>query len=830
MPAKTAAPVCADALPLRAEAAWSLAGEGPRALFFEARHEEALAALNDAIALDRRSGRLYALRAEAERTPVVAQYSRSLEDLEKAAELEPGTAWMLGYHAKALAQSGRFAEAQERLGQALKLAPEYAWILAEKALVSLAQNRVEQGLCDARRAQELNASSALCRLALAACLRRSGENSRALEALEGVVGLTEAGEGRAVEGCRPPDPDELRFELCRALGDYRGAAASLERAARAGRRIPWTQDWEGPHALERGLGEVDRALAACGPGPWLHFWRGGILAGLGRHKEAFRDLEAALGADPSFSRAWALKAWLGILAAQPKNALRDAEKALELSPDRVSRAQLLGLKARALAALENCKEAGAQLAKALELAPDNFAYRLNKAELGLAMGRITEAEEDSRLALDLRPADARGLLLRSQLRLLRGNAEGALSDLGQALRADGGFAYERIRGLRRRMSNSSAERLDAAGCWRVEFSGPFCQPPRLEWQKPQDIPSGPFRQGRPPRPRRGGDLGRAGVDPCVELAGLLKLLLTRDPAPAAVFNRASCDPSFLDRVLERFSPFVDEALLESFRGVAEASGNRNFPWLGITQMMLGLSEPPRLAVRTTAWHRGEDLELLRRIREFVVRSDYMEFFRSSSDFFESWAAPARSVVEGEAYCDTVSAYIGVELGAFYDLVISTLLRDVDLDALLEFNDGSRGARSVVCPLSSEPAYERAYRRDRLLWKGWHELLHLAVDHWRGFYEDEVEALHPLHARVGPGAKRKSWSDCVSEHMVRAATQRILLRRRGAKAQEALAEEDRLNGYVFQDALAAALEEYENNRARYPTLLDFFPKWLKCLSS
>ena len=69
-------------------------------------------------------------------------------------------------------------------------------------------------------------------------------------------------------------------------------------------------------------------------------------------------------------------------------------------------------------------------------------------------------------------------------------------------------------------------------------------------------------------------------------------------------------------------------------------------------------------------------------------------------------------------------------------------------------------------------------------------------------------------------------DCFSEHHVRAVTQRLLLARRGRDAYERLAATDVKEGYRFTPAVTAALERYEADRARWPTLLDFMPTWLK----
>ena len=187
----------------------------------------------------------------------------------------------------------------------------------------------------------------------------------------------------------------------------------------------------------------------------------------------------------------------------------------------------------------------------------------------------------------------------------------------------------------------------------------------------------------------------------------------------------------------------------------------------------------------------------------------------------------RGVLGGEAYAETVSAYVGVPINAYYDVVLSPLLRDVTLCAILKA-DGSKGARTVICPLTHASEFYRAYDADYLLWRGWHEILHMVVDGWTRAHEFEIAPLIGLHALPQGGAKRHDWRDCVAEHMVRADTQRSLLLRRGEPAMDILAQRDRIEGYIFQDALAQGLQVYEQSRVVYPTLLDFLPEWLKVL--
>jgi hypothetical protein len=177
--------------------------------------------------------------------------------------------------------------------------------------------------------------------------------------------------------------------------------------------------------------------------------------------------------------------------------------------------------------------------------------------------------------------------------------------------------------------------------------------------------------------------------------------------------------------------------------------------------------------------------------------------------------------------------VGREVHAYYDVVLTPLLRGARIRAILLDDEGARGARTVLGPLSSPEELHDcliAPDQDALLWTGWHEHLHTLLDPWCGLYEPEAARFAPLYATLPRMAKRKNWMDSFSEHHVRAVTQRMLLLRRGKKAQEKLAETDRKEGYRFTDALTAALEPYEKDRKKWPTLLDYIPTWLKTWES
>jgi tetratricopeptide (TPR) repeat protein len=757
-------------------------------LFRAGDFKPALAELRARIGLQPRLAFLHALSAEVKRSPRVALFSEALEDLERAVSLEPRSAWMLGYRSKALAQAGRLAEAAEALDAALRLEPSSPWLRAERAFLRRARGD-SRAIEDAAAACRLDAGSYEARLSLAAALGAAGRAGEALAACDAALELRRRGADAALPGAGRPSPWSLRFELLRAQGRWSEAARSLAQAAHLGERLLWEPNGNASRgALEEALRQVEQALLKSRDKRWPHFWRGDILLRLGREEEGEAALEAAVARGGGvWAVAW--RGWARARLGRVGPALADLRRAARSLGPGPQAARLHVIAARCLREAGRAKQIERLLRGAAEQWPQADTF-VRLAEARLSLGRGAEADAALRQALETDAGMGPAYVLRAKIRSRRGDLEGALSDLARAKRVRGSLA---------------------------PLLAPLWPAPASRDIEPAGAPS----------PR----LGRVLVDPRIELAGLLQTALERPREPEPDFCRRLAPElaAYVEEGRRRFVPRLEPSLLERFAKTARSRGNAAFPWLGVTQMMMGLSPAPELAVESPAWRDAEDLALLAGLRRFVENSGFLDFCRSWSKEAVRWTRPMAATVEKEPYAETVSDYLGVRVDAYYDVVLAPLLRGVSLRAILLSDDGRRGARTVFCPLSSPELLQASVLKPKpedLLWTGWHELLHMRIDSWTEFYAPETEPFRGLYERLPRHARRKDWLDCVSEHQVRAATQRMLGLRLGTAAQADLAAMDRREGYLFQDALAEGLALYESERGRYPTLFDFFPEWLK----
>lgn len=707
-----------------------------------------------------------ALKAELLRRGAGSRPGEALESARRALELSGGADWARGVLARALAGAGLPDDAE----RALPATATAAWLRAERALLLLARGDTKAGTAEARAARRADPLDPDAALALAAALARAGDYAECLACLP-AARRARKGPPASLPGAPWPDPDELEAEVLSLLG-------RVEDSARA-RRKKALGPWPLPAGTAERAALLEGLRALCRRRPrdaWAWAWLGEALGRDGREAEGVGCLERAARLPGAPARA---KLWLAAALARAGRADAALSAARAAARDRACRGEAESLSGALLASLGRGPAAVAAFRRAVSAGADRPDARASLAEVLLALGRADEARVELDKALEERPGHDRAAALRAGLRAAVGNAEGA--------------AHDRARVVR---SPSSAARG----------------------------PENDYGPGEgPPQPGRGAAL----VDPRVELAGLLQRALEGAAVPAFFEAGAPEAAAYAREACARFAPRIPRATLEDFRRVAAARGNAAFPWFGITQMLMSVSPPPALRPVRRAWRDAADLRLLEGLKSFAADSGFWSYLRARRPAFARLVRPLAGAVAREDYAGAVGRYAGRRPDAYYHVVVSPLLRGVDIRAILLGDDGARGARTLLCPSTSPEALRAALTPDRdfLHWSGWHELLHPLLDPWTGLHEAEVRAFEGVYARVPRSARRKDWFDCFSEHLVRAATQRMIAGRFGEPAGARLAAMDDKEGYGFARALAGELRSYEEDRARYPSLLDFLPRWI-----
>jgi hypothetical protein len=119
-------------------------------------------------------------------------------------------------------------------------------------------------------------------------------------------------------------------------------------------------------------------------------------------------------------------------------------------------------------------------------------------------------------------------------------------------------------------------------------------------------------------------------------------------------------------------------------------------------------------------------------------------------------------------------------------------------------------------------------RRRLAGKTWHEFSHTVVNRLTQAHWGQLKALDhlidPIAEQMDNAGYGSEWAQVVvNEHVIRAIEIRLAYRQFGTEARAEKLKEEKENGFRYVEPLARELKAYENNRDKYPTLADFYPR-------
>lgn len=300
------------------------------------------------------------------------------------------------------------------------------------------------------------------------------------------------------------------------------------------------------------------------------------------------------------------------------------------------------------------------------------------------------------------------------------------------------------------------------------------------------------------------------VDPRVELYSLLRALAAAEPTAKGDGYRA--------RALRRFASFRgDPAVAEA----AAIEAQRPQPGL-VAQLLSALSPPPRLdleadipgAVVRQAGGRRRVLKFFELVRAFARRSGFAEFYADSRPDYRRFISEASSETLRTADAAAAEEYLGVPFRGRFAFALAALLPG--RSETLMVVDGRDGDALRLRSAARDDG--ESFGLDSFGDSATHELIHTVTN--------PLVAAYGGATRPPPGCNDRqggSWSGCVQEHLVYAVELRLLARDLGERVYRQTAQQYERKGFPYLSALGDRLKEYEADRKRYPTIVDFYPR-------
>lgn len=320
------------------------------------------------------------------------------------------------------------------------------------------------------------------------------------------------------------------------------------------------------------------------------------------------------------------------------------------------------------------------------------------------------------------------------------------------------------------------------------------------------------------------------ADPRIELIAAVEALSGANPCTRKEGS------AYLSEVLRSFDPKHPACLM--FPKMTAADWRHRHPSL----ILFDFTNPPELEISAHHDHyinEGKDDAITRflpLLRDFAEKGGFMDFFARHSPFYASLSEPTRLGFEKRDYLPPVNDYLGMSRPHRYRFVVAPLYHGTTHhnvlyprpDGVFDIYsiNGHRGVEGGVPDFELDIA--------EIAHTAWHEIAHTVID---PITQSHREALLPMASMYGlmTGlAKNKyqgppAWLHMVDEHVIRAITSRLAAIVEGEASGRAELEKEKHDGFALIGPVYEVLKEYEKDRARYPTIRDFYPRIVETLA-
>lgn len=312
------------------------------------------------------------------------------------------------------------------------------------------------------------------------------------------------------------------------------------------------------------------------------------------------------------------------------------------------------------------------------------------------------------------------------------------------------------------------------------------------------------------------------VDPRIELLAVVQFL-----SGYQLISRKNFP--YKRNISQYFSPYKSHPAVRLFAEMSEDFNYDAPPWA-----MLHLSDPPALQVQVPfpeyLEHRAGGRERLEQfvdlLRDFACETQFMAFFEANQTVLRPMVANVHRRVQSDNIAGTLEEYYGLKQHS-YNIILAPLARG-NFGPRIERSDGTYDAHVIAGTIAVIKGVPIFIVGLGLVFRSflWHEFGHSFVNPITARFREQVNRYQPLYDSISSKMKQQAypdWETCVNEHIIRAVTTRLAYRKYGKlRGRLALLIEKR-RGFQYVEALCRQLKQYEVERHKYPTLIDFYPQ-------
>ena len=318
------------------------------------------------------------------------------------------------------------------------------------------------------------------------------------------------------------------------------------------------------------------------------------------------------------------------------------------------------------------------------------------------------------------------------------------------------------------------------------------------------------------------------VDPRIELLLVVQLLSEYD-------GLTKFDIGFISTVNDWFSSYSQHDAVKMFRDIT----SEGIYFDAYPTAMLYLSDPPELSQMPSFDNQNDTYvahafggtnkvsEFAALLRDFVAKSNYMEFFTTNRSYYDSLTSKLSEEMSSIDCIEVLENYFGMNQNS-YNLILSPLLHAGGFGPRVSTRDGALDIYSIIGPLSSVAGMPMFGTGLSIFVNIWHEFGHSFVNPLTETHHDRVSRCTHLYEPIQSNMKNmgySSWGNCVNEHVIRAVVVRLVHQELDLEFADELLKTERDRSFAYIDPLCDKLRRYETSRDRYQNFGDFYPELL-----
>jgi hypothetical protein len=321
---------------------------------------------------------------------------------------------------------------------------------------------------------------------------------------------------------------------------------------------------------------------------------------------------------------------------------------------------------------------------------------------------------------------------------------------------------------------------------------------------------------------------KAHVDPRVELLSIV-FRLAGNPE----YNMATSASPYAERVAAHFGRFGEHAAVVQAR---ELRAQRGISYDAVMSLAVHLADTQELAVKvpldkaTTLerrWQPAEAEAFVGKLRSFVADTGFNRFCAEQAELYEAAGARLTAVLSERDYLGWLEQYFGQRAQAELDVIVGLLNGGGCYGVTVRPADGRDEIKAIIGAWSFDEQGRPVFTDGGFAATIMHEFCHAYVNPLVDKYERLLQPAGERMFRPVAAEMRRmaygNWKTMMYESLVRACVVRHVLTHEGRPAAVKLAKVEYERGFKWMGKLVKLLEEYEADRARYPTLDAFMPR-------